>query len=115
MIVGDDSGDEVPDAASTKEKEDDGEEQEEGSGEDLDDRARGGQGAGRQLGLMGAQLLGEGVHGAVDLVAAEFGGSVDQPVARALDAAGDLLDELWSALDELVDDEGEDPTEDGET
>ena len=51
----------------------------------------------------------------VDLVAAEVGGSVDQPVAGALDAAGDLLDELRCAVDELVDDEGEDAAEDGET
>jgi hypothetical protein len=111
----DDPNDEVPDVAPAEQKEDEREQQKEGAGEDFDDRARGGQRTAGQLGLMGAQRFGEGVHGLVDLVTAEFGGSVDQPVTGAFDAAGDLLDELWCAFDELVDDEGENAAEDGET
>ena len=115
VLRGNDSNDEVPNVAPAEQKEDEGEQQKEGAGEDFDDRAGSGQCPAGQLGLMGAQRLGEGVDRFVDLVAAEFGGAVDEPVSGALDASGDLLDELWCAFDELVDDEGEDAAEDGET
>ncbi len=61
---------------------------------------------------MFVQRLDHRVARVVDLVAAEVGGAVDEPVAQGVDAVRHLLDEAGQAVDELADDERENADED---
>ena len=106
--------DEPRDVAAAEQEEDDGEQAQQRAGQDLDEGARGGQGAGRQLGLMRAQGVDGGVGGAGDLVGPQVCGAVDQPVPGAVGAALDLVHQIGCAFDELIDDEREDAAEHGD-
>ena len=104
----------VPDVAAAIEEEDQREHHQQCGRDDFGDRGRGRQGAAGQLFLIVLQRLDRRVAGVVDLLAAQMKRPFDQPFLGGVDAAGDLVDQIRYAHDELADDEGHDSAENRE-
>src|SRR6185503_20816653 len=87
-------GDKVPDVASAQQEEDQGKQCQESAGDEFGDGACRGQRAAGQLLLVASQCLDRGVTEVVDLVGPKMQRSVDQPAPGAVDALGNLINQL---------------------